>query len=95
MPLFDYECTSCQEVSEQMQSGDCEVSVCSKCGASARKLPSCASIKIKGLRAANGYGLKFIDTPGKSKITGEESGYSYNGQDRSRGLQSDVTGTVE
>ena len=35
------------------------------------------SFKIKGMRAANGYGLKFIDTPGVDKITGKETGHSF------------------
>jgi putative FmdB family regulatory protein len=78
MPLFDYECTSCGHVQELLVPSNLDTDIpCSKCGAQSKKLPSVASFKIKGLRAANGYGLKFMDTPGKDAKTQEESGYSY------------------
>jgi hypothetical protein len=32
---------------------------------------------MKGYRAENGYGGKFIDTPGKDPVTGTETGYSF------------------
>ena len=39
--------------------------------------PGAPSFKIKGMRAANGYGLKSIDTYGVNKETGKETGYSF------------------
>jgi len=77
MPLYDYECGSCQHTFEGLYKFDDNVP-CRKCGATTFKLPSASCIKIKGFRDANGYGMKFIDTPGHNKETGENSGYSFS-----------------
>jgi putative FmdB family regulatory protein len=83
MPLYDYRCPVCNYQEELLvPAADCMVA-CVSCAASLgrtvfmTKLPSAVSFKIKGYRAANAYGQKFIDTPGKSPVTGEESGCSF------------------
>ncbi len=88
MPIFEYECPNCKfknEVlimSDDRQPRGCQ---CSRCKAlidtsPKKRLPGAASFKIKGMRAANSYGLKSIDTYGRDEMTGEESGYSFTGK---------------
>jgi putative FmdB family regulatory protein len=76
MPIYQYGCPSCQHEFEGIYKFEEDVP-CEKCGAMTKKVPTNASFKIKGFRAANRYGRDFIDTPGKDLTTGEESGYSY------------------
>jgi len=78
MPLFDYKCGSCNSEFEGLHKYDDAVP-CKFCGASTKKLPTVAAFKITGHRAANGYGLNFIDTPSFNQQTGESSGYSFSG----------------
>jgi len=77
MPLYDYECGSCKNVFEGLYKFN-EAVPCNKCGAMTTKLPTVASFKITGLRAANGYGLRYIDSPGRNPVTGETSGHSFS-----------------
>jgi len=77
MPLYDYKCGSCGETFEGLYKFKDDVP-CRKCGAMTKKLPTVASFKITGLRAANGYGLKYIDSPGCNPVTGETSGHSFS-----------------
>lgn len=85
MPIFDYKCPNCGFINELLivskdrQPRGCQ---CVACKAlintePGNRLPGAPSFKIKGLRAANGYGLKFVDSYGKSKTDGHESGYSF------------------
>ena len=84
MPIFDYECPTCGHVNEflvfdtdEYQDRPCENCACPIWLERDKKLPGAPSFKIKGLRAANGYGLKFQDSYGVSKTDGHESGYSF------------------
>lgn len=84
MPIFDFVCMHCGSTNEVLLIGDSEknpkIKVCETCGEHMpldRKLPGAPSFRVKGLRAANGYGLKFTDSYGKSNTDGHESGYSY------------------
>ena len=63
MPLYQYGCTSCEHTFEGLYKFQDDVP-CEKCGAMTKKLPTNASFKIKGFRAENSYGRKFVDTPG-------------------------------
>ncbi len=88
MPIFDYECPKCGTVNEMLITATDRQPrgmQCSACKAlidtsPAKRLPGAAAFKIKGMRAANGYGLKSIDTYGVDGVTGEESGYSFTGK---------------
>ena len=83
MPIFDFKCMHCGATNEVLMFGtkkDPMIKKCEACGEQMPlddKLPGAASFKIKGLRAANGYGLKFQDSYGVSKTDGHESGYSF------------------
>jgi putative FmdB family regulatory protein len=77
MPLYDYKCGSCGVTFEGLYKYEDDVPCCI-CGAGTKKLPSASCIKIKGFRDANGYGLKYIDTPSFNQNTGESSGYSFS-----------------
>lgn len=82
MPLFEYKCERCGHQEELLVLGrEGEEVMCPKCPKALHvymeKVPSSCSFKIKGLRAANGYGLKSIDTYGKSPVTDKETGCSF------------------
>lgn len=78
MPLFDYKCVGCEETFESLQPSDRDVIFCPKCKqiAAIRQL-SAPSFRMTGSRAANGYGAKFIDTPGRHGGVWS-SGYSFH-----------------
>ena len=85
MPIFDYQCPHCKCTSEYLVPNSeyrvhCFNPSCIKeFGVTACfKLPSNPSIKIKGARAANGYGLKFEDSYGRSPVNDTETGCSFS-----------------
>lgn len=77
MPLYDYECPACLHTFEGLYKFEDDVP-CRNCGAQTYKLPTIASFKIKGFRAASGYGLNFIDTPSRNRETNETSGHTFS-----------------
>lgn len=87
MPIFDYQCSNCGTVFDVLLFGtkkDPQMHQCSNCDQytilseeNRLGITGAPSFKIKGMRAANGYGLKSIDTYGVDQITGKESGYSF------------------
>ena len=85
MPIFDFKCSACGCINEVLilaEDAGSRIMECPECKHYIEyilgdNLPGAPSFKIKGLRAANGYGLKFQDSYGKSKTDGHESGYSY------------------
>ena len=86
MPIYEYTCNQCNHTFERLIITDADreaMVVCPNCEESdAHQNTNAPSFKIKGLRAANGYGLKFVDTPGKDVVTGDEHGHSFH-SDRS------------
>lgn len=82
MPLYQYQCANCGLEQERLVfASDSTGPMCEQCATQLTdemKLPTSASFKIKGLRASNGYGLKFQDTPGRSKVDDFETGYSFH-----------------
>jgi putative FmdB family regulatory protein len=50
MPIYEYQCGSCGEVSEQMESINSETTVktCPKCGKEAHRIMSNTSFQLKG-----------------------------------------------
>ena len=78
MPLFDYRCPDCDYKAEYLVPDTESPVSCPDCCTLMLKLPPTCSFKIKGLRAANGYGLKFMDTYGKSPVTDKETGATFN-----------------
>jgi len=78
MPLYTYRCNSCGKDFEGLHKYD-EMIPCQHCGAmsTGKVIGGAPSFRIKGFRAQNSYGRKFIDTPGINPKTGEENGYSF------------------
>jgi len=77
MPLYEYECPACEIKFEGLYKFDDSVP-CIECGTTTNKVPTCASFKIRGFRESNGYGTKFIDTPGKNPETNDDIGHSFS-----------------
>lgn len=78
MPLYDYKCDKCNEKFEALTPVKLSSVACPKCGFSTlHRLPSAPSFRMTGARAANGYGAKFIDTPGRHGGVWS-SGYSFH-----------------
>lgn len=49
MPLYEYQCESCQKVTERIQKfSDPPIESCPSCGGPVRKLPSSPAIQFKG-----------------------------------------------
>lgn len=49
MPLYDYRCDSCGEMTEVLQHFDAApLAECPKCGGSVRKMPSAPALQFKG-----------------------------------------------
>ena len=90
MPLYEYQCDSCEHRFEVIQKfSDAKIEVCPKCGAAVRKLFSSPAIQFKGSgwyitdyakkSGAPGGSAKSEsggDTSGESKSSGELSGDS-------------------
>lgn len=55
MPLYEYECPNCHEVTESIRKGSVERITRPKCGEEARRRMSASNIRIKGYSEANGY----------------------------------------
>ena len=67
MPLFDFKCEECGHTEEVLMTPEEASHVhtigCPSCRRGvAERLMGASSIKIKGLSAGNGYGLKYVDT---------------------------------
>lgn len=83
MPIYDYKCMHCEGVFEVLMFGtkkDPKLKKCPHCHEYApldNQVPGAPSFKIKGMRAANGYGVKSVDTYGVNKVDGRETGYSF------------------
>ncbi len=73
MPIYEFECDECQEVTELWQSmSDAPLEKCPKCGGSVHKLISKSSFHLKGGGwYADGYGnsktTKQSDSPAPKK----------------------------
>lgn len=91
MPIYQYECGSCHHSFEGLYKYEEDVP-CNACGAMTTKVPTSAQFKIRGFRAANGYGGKFIDTPGVDQYTGRETGHSFS-NDRGADIDHNATNT--
>lgn len=81
MPIYEYHCENCNNTFERIRSVQYSdvPSPCPFCqNQEAHKMPTSASFKIKGFRASNGYGGKFIDTPGTISHTDDSTGQSFH-----------------
>lgn len=59
MPIYEYTCTKCDIVFDELKSVSDETPVtCKQCGDTAKKLPSAAAFRIRGFSAANAYSSK-------------------------------------
>ncbi len=74
MPLYEYQCESCESRFEKIQKfSDPLVDVCPKCGGKVRKLPSSPAIQFKG------SGFYITDYPKKSSSEASKAGHSQKG----------------
>src|SRR3972149_10337828 len=81
MPLYEYQCQSCEGRFEKIQKGsDPPMETCPKCGGKVRKLPSSPAIQFKG------SGFYINDYPKKSST---EAGKSGSSKDRSESSSKD------
>ena len=87
MPINDYKCDMCGHVNEYLvfPSDTDTMRQCEECDyeidlSMQEPIPAAVAFKIKGLRASNGYGLKFQDSYGVNKVDGRETGYSFTGK---------------
>ena len=81
MPLYEYQCQSCEGRFEKIQKwSDPPIETCPKCGGKVRKLPSSPAIQFKG------SGFYINDYPKKSST---EAGKSGSSKDRSESSSKD------
>lgn len=76
MPIYEYECESCNEVTEALQKfSDAPLETCPKCGGAVHKLVSLGSFQLKG------SGWYVTDYAGKraNGASGESAGSSSEG----------------
>lgn len=84
MPLYEYECESCEARFEKIQKfSDPLIEVCPKCGGKVNKLPSSPAIQFKG------SGFYITDYPKKSSSEASKAG-SSKGASESSGASSDT-----
>src|SRR5512141_2078276 len=78
MPLYEYQCESCESRFEKIQKfSDPPVEVCPKCGGKVKKLPSSPAIQFKG------SGFYITDYPKKSSSEASKAGTSQGKSDSS------------
>ena len=81
MPLYEYQCESCEGRFEKIQKwSDPPIETCPKCGGKVRKLPSSPAIQFKG------SGFYINDYPKKSSTEASKAGSS---KDRSESSSKD------
>ncbi len=74
MPLYEYKCTECGQLTELLQRhGDPPLEKCPKCGGAVRKLFSAPAVQFKGT------GWYVTDYAGKGKAPAESSGQDSGG----------------
>ena len=83
MPLYEYQCESCESRFEKIQKfSDPPVEECPKCGGKVRKLPSSPAIQFKG------SGFYITDYPKKSSSEASKAGTSKGSGDSSSSASS-------
>lgn len=83
MPLYEYQCESCQDRFEKIQKfSDPLIDVCPKCGGKVHKLPSSPAILFKG------SGFYITDYPKKSSSEASKGGSSKGNADTSSSAHS-------
>lgn len=83
MPLYEYQCESCEGRFEKIQKfSDPLIDVCPKCGGKVHKLPSSPAIQFKG------SGFYITDYPKKSSSEASRGG-SSRGHSESSSSRSD------
>lgn len=55
MPIYEYECKTCNEVFEKIAKIGNKQTKCDKCGTTCKKIMSSFSFKVNGFNAANSY----------------------------------------
>lgn len=86
MPIYEYECDSCNEVTEAIQKfSDAPLETCPKCGGKLHKLMSLNAFHLKG----NGWYV--TDYKGKNSSTGPSTGGDDSASASSESSSSDST----
>ena len=71
MPIYEYQCTKCNDRTEVIQKfTDPPYAVCDKCGGDVRKLMSAPAIQFKG---SGFYKTDYASTPSKSETKSSET----------------------
>jgi putative FmdB family regulatory protein len=76
MPLYEYQCESCEHRFERIQKfSDPPIETCPSCGGRVKKLPSSPAIQFKGSGwYITDYAKKSASGEGKPSSAGKESG---------------------
>ncbi len=87
MPLYEYQCDSCESRFEKIQKfSDPPAETCPKCGGKVRKLPSSPAIQFKG------SGFYITDYPKKNSSEAGKAGNSKGKSDSSSSAASSTSG---
>ncbi|MDR2422791.1 MAG: zinc ribbon domain-containing protein [Deltaproteobacteria bacterium] len=71
MPLYEYECQNCHQVTEALQKfSDLPLSVCPKCGGQLSKLMSLNSFSLKG---SGWYATDYAAKPSPDKVGSDKN----------------------
>jgi len=71
MPIYEYQCTKCNDRTEVIQKfTDPPYAVCDKCGGDVRKLMSAPAIQFKG---SGFYKTDYASTPSKSETKSSDT----------------------
>lgn len=96
MPLYEYQCDSCEHRFEVIQKfSDARIEVCPKCGSAVRKLFSSPAIQFKGSGWYITDYAKKSGAPGdsaKGESGGEKSGESKSSGESSGGSKGETKG---
>jgi putative FmdB family regulatory protein len=99
MPVYEYECQQCKEVTEAMQKfSDAPLTQCPHCAGQLRKMISQSAFHLKGSGwYVTDYARKGDSTPvGKKEKTAESSNQSSEkGSDATAGAPTPSSGTSE
>ncbi|MGH9459152.1 MAG: FmdB family zinc ribbon protein [Thermoanaerobaculia bacterium] len=94
MPLYEYQCQECGEVSEVLQrTADAPFTICSSCGGALKKLISAPAIQFKGsgfyiTDYGKGNGKRASSESAKSESSGESAKSKTAGSEGGSGSSS-------
>jgi putative FmdB family regulatory protein len=97
MPLYEYQCESCQKITERIQKfSDPPMETCPACGGRVKKLPSSPAIQFKGSGwYITDYARKSSNGSGKGASTSDSSDKSEKSEKKDAGGKSDKSGPAD